>query len=247
MQIKTNPSNQETNLRESFLKTYQDSPIPENEILSNLGLFANRQLISKILFLNELYQKIIHTHGVIMEFGVRWGQNLSLFHSFRGIYEPFNHNRKIVGFDTFSGFPSVHEKDGNDPIIVENAFSVTEGYEDYLDTVLKYHQQESPIPHMKKYELVKGDASKTIHEYLKDNPETIIAFAYFDFDIYEPTYECLKAILPHLTKGSILAFDELNCPAFPGETLAVKELLGLNNLEIQRSPLTPRESYIVFK
>ena len=247
MQIKTNPSNQETNLRESFLKTYQDSPIPENEILSNLGLFTSRQLISKMLFLNELYQKIIHTHGVIMEFGVRWGQNLSLFHSFRGIYEPFNHNRKIVGFDTFSGFPSVHEKDGNDPIIMENAFSVTEGYEDYLDTVLKYHQQESPIPHMKKYELVKGDASKTIHEYLKNNPETIIAFAYFDFDIYEPTYECLKAILPHLTKGSILAFDELNCPAFPGETLAVKELLGLNNLEIQRSPLTPRESYIVFK
>jgi hypothetical protein len=247
MQIKTNPSNQETNLRESFLKTYQDSPIPESEILSNLGLFANRQLISKILFLNELYQKIIHTHGVIMEFGVRWGQNLSLFHSFRGIYEPFNHNRKIIGFDTFSGFPSVHEKDGNDPIIMENAFSVTEGYEDYLDTVLKYHQQESPIPHMKKYELVKGDASKTIHEYLKNNPETIIAFAYFDFDIYEPTYECLKAILPHLCKGSILAFDELNCPAFPGETLAVKELLGLNNLEIQRSPLTPRESYIVFK
>lgn len=247
MQIKTNPSNQETNLRESFLKTYQDSPIPENEILSNLGLFTNRQLISKMLFLNELYQKIIHTHGVIMEFGVRWGQNLSLFHSFRGIYEPFNHNRKIIGFDTFSGFPSVHEKDGNDPIIAENAFSVTEGYEDYLDTILKYHQQESPIPHMKKYELVKGDASKTIHEYLKNNPETIIAFAYFDFDIYEPTYECLKAILPHLTKGSILAFDELNCPAFPGETLAVKELLGLSNLEIQRSPLTPRESYIVFK
>ena len=86
-----------------------------------------------------------------------------------------------------------------------------------------------------------------IRKYLKNNPETIIAFAYFDFDIYEPTYECLKAILPHLTKGSILAFDELNCPAFPGETLAVKELLGLNNLEIQRSPLTPRESYIVFK
>jgi hypothetical protein len=247
MQIKTNPSNKETNLRESFLETFKNSPIPEQEILSNLGLFTNRQLISKILFLNELYQKIIHTHGVIMEFGVRWGQNLSLFHSFRGIYEPFNHNRKIIGFDTFSGFPSVHEKDGHDPIIVENAFSVTEGYEDYLDTVLTYHQQESPIPHMKKYELVKGDASKTIHEYLKNNPETIIAFAYFDFDIYEPTYECLKAILPHLSKGSVLAFDELNCPAFPGETLAVKELLGLNNLEIKRSPLTPRESYIVFK
>lgn len=245
MQIKTNPSDKETNLREQFLQLYKDSPIPDAEVLLNLGLFTNRQLISKMLFLNELYQKIIHTHGVVMEFGVRWGQNLSLFHSFRGIYEPFNHNRKIIGFDTFSGFPSVHVKDGNDPIIQKNAYAVTDNYENYLEKILEYHQQESPIPHLKKYDLVKGDASQTIHQYLEQHPETIIAFAYFDFDIYEPTYECLKAIRPYLTKGSVIAFDELNCHAFPGETLAVRELLGLNNIEIKRSPLTARESYII--
>lgn len=247
MQIKTNPSTKEINLRESFLNLYKESPIPESEILSNLGLFTNRQLISKMLFLNELYQKIINTHGIVVEFGVRWGQNLSLFHSFRGIYEPFNHNRKIVGFDTFGGFPNVHEKDGCDPIIQNNAYSVTNNYENYLTEILEYHQQESPIPHLKKYELIKGDASQTIHQYLEKNPETIIAFAYFDFDIYEPTYECLKAIKPHLTKGSILGFDELNCHAFPGETLALKEVFGLENIEIKRSPLSARESYIVIQ
>lgn len=42
-----------------------------------------------------------------MEFGVRWGQNLALFESFRGIYEPYNYNRKIVGFDelNYNKFP----------------------------------------------------------------------------------------------------------------------------------------------
>jgi len=67
--------------------------------------------------MNDLYRKSMDMHGVIMEFGVRWGQDLALFECFRGMYEPFNHNWKILGFDTFSGFPSVHEKDGSDDII----------------------------------------------------------------------------------------------------------------------------------
>jgi hypothetical protein len=49
-----------------------------------------------------------------------------------------------------------------------------------------------------------------------------------------------------LTKGSIIAFDELNDPNFPGETIAFKEVLGLNNYEIKRSPLNPLISYIEF-
>ena len=53
---------------------------------------------------HELYQKILNVHGVVIEFGTRWGQNLALFESFRGMYEPYNHFRKIIGFDTFEGF-----------------------------------------------------------------------------------------------------------------------------------------------
>ena len=37
-----------------------------------------------------MYKKIINHHGVIMEFGVRWGPILNLFQSLRGVYEPFN-------------------------------------------------------------------------------------------------------------------------------------------------------------
>ena len=56
-------------------------------------------------------------------------------------------------------------------------------------------------------------------QYLRDNPQTIISLAYFDFDLYKPTRDCLEAILPYLTKGSILAFDELNAAEFPGKLL----------------------------
>jgi hypothetical protein len=240
-------SNTNENLiRKSFLEQFKNSPIPDNEILPNLGLFTNRQTLSRILFMNELYKNIINVNGVIMEFGVRWGQNMSLFSSFRGMYEPFNHTRKIIGFDTFEGFPSVHTNDGDKDFIKQGAYSVGKNYEDYLENILNYHEKESPISHKKKFELIKGDATKKIKEYLRENPQTIIAFAYFDFDLYEPTKVCLEAILPYLTKGSIVAFDELNDPNFPGETIAFQEILGVNNYEIKRSPLNPFISYIVF-
>jgi hypothetical protein len=86
---------------------YSRCPIPDNEILSQLGLFISKTHFARMLYIHELYKKILDVHGLIVEFGVRWGQNLVLFETLRGIYEPFNKNRKIVGFDTFEGFASV--------------------------------------------------------------------------------------------------------------------------------------------
>ncbi|MFC7668497.1 hypothetical protein ACFQT0_14780 [Hymenobacter humi] len=89
-------------------------------------------------------------HGVAMEFGVRWGQNLALMHALRGIYEPFNYNRKIIGFDTFGGFPSVDPKDGDR--VKEGDYGVTENYQEYLTQILALHEADSPIPHKRKFE-----------------------------------------------------------------------------------------------
>ena len=249
MKIKANwnASEYEQQMRKQFFEYFRECPIPENEILSNLSLFINRQGLSQILFINELYEHIIGVHGVIMEFGVRWGKNMALYESLRGIYEPFNHNRKIIGFDTFEGFPSVNMKDGNADIISIGAYGVTDNYQEYLSNILDYHEQESPISHIKKYELVKGDASTSIEKYLYDNPETIVSLAYFDFDIYEPTLACLTAIKSHLVKGSVIGFDELNNRDYPGETLALKEVFGLSSHRIRHSRFSPTQSYIVIE
>jgi hypothetical protein len=106
---------------------------------------------------------------------------------------------------------------------------------------------QAPHSHIKKNQLIKGDATTTIKTYLENNPETIIAFAYFDFDLYEPTKKVLEAILPHLSKGAIIGFDQLNDHSFPGETRAVSEVLGINNLKIYRDRNNPYPSYIKFK
>lgn len=240
IRINENSSSFERKNRANFLALYEHCPIPPNERLQNLGLFLNRQTLSRFLFMNRLYKKILDIHGVIIEFGVRWGQNMSLFTSFRGMYEPYNHNRKIYGFDTFSGFDGLDEKDGN----IKSNFSVTEGYENYLTEVLEYHERESPISHIKKFDIIKGDASKTIKSFLEDHPEIIVALIYFDFDLYKPTRDCLEAILPYCAKGTVLAFDELNCIDFPGETIALREVIPLDKYRIEHDMLNPRCSFI---
>ena len=237
-------SEKEIASRKTLVKYLKNTPIPDEELLSNLGLYLNRQTLSRIMFMNELYKKIVNRHGVVMEFGVRWGQNLSLFSSFRGMHEPYNYNRKIIGFDTFSGFVGVNSKDGG--LVNAGDYSVTEKYKDYLNDILKIHQDNSPIPHINKFELIEGDATITVNDYLDKNPHTIISLAYFDFDIYKPTKDCLTSILPFLTKGSIIAFDELNCKEFPGETLAFKEVFDLNKYELKRDIHNPLCSYIEF-
>lgn len=246
IKTKSYTTTKETSQRERFFKTFKDCPIPDNELLSNLGLFMRRQDLSRLLFMHELYKKIVPLQGIVMEFGVRWGRNMALFESFRGMYEPYNHRRKIVGFDTFQGFPSIHAKDGMSDIASRGAYATTERYEEYLKQVLDYHEKESPLSHIKKYELRKGDAIKETTQYLSDNPETIVALAYFDFDIYEPTKKCLEAIKGYLTKGSIIGFDELNSHDFPGETIALKEVFGLDQYKIIRSPHSV-QSYIVIE
>ena len=236
-------SEHESDIRRKLAQLFRSCPIPDDELLSNLGLFIKRKDLSRILFLQDLYKQILHVHGVVIEFGVRYGNNLALLQSLRGIYEPFNHNRKIIGFDSFQGFPSVHAKDGSSVSV--GSFNVTANYEEYLSRVMDYHEQESPISHIRKYKLIKGDASVEVRTYFKENPETIIALAYFDFDLYEPTKKCLEIITNHVTKGTIIAFDQLNDHDFPGETLALKEIWGLDKYKIRRSPTTSLQAYMV--
>lgn len=243
--IKTYESNGEKLIREQFAKLFKKNPIPDNQVLSNLGLFLSSKNLSRILFIEHLYKKIIDTQGIIIEFGIRWGQNLALFSALRGIYEPFNRHRKIVGFDTFEGFPSISLKDGKSNMMSKGNLAVAKDYVKYLAEIMKFQEKNNPLSHIKKFDLRVGDASVEIKNFLKDYPETIIALAYFDFDLYKPTKKCLDIIKPHLVKGSILGFDELNDSDSPGETVALKEVFGLNNVRLKRYRYASRVSYFV--
>ncbi len=243
--IVTYASESENKSRSGMYDLLSKAPIPKDQLLQNIGLFIESKHLARILLMDFLFRQIVDVHGCIMEFGTRWGQNVALFSALRGIYDPFNRHRPIIAFDTFTGFPSVAPEDGHHEMMTKGALSTTKDYPTFLDRVLKAHESLNPLSHIKKFELRIGDGSVEVPKYLKERPETTIALAFFDFDIYEPTKKVLEAIKPRLTKGSVVAFDELNDPDAPGETLAVMEAIGLPNVRLKRWPHASRVSYFV--
>jgi hypothetical protein len=240
-------SPEETSGYKRLVAALSKYPVPESERLAHLSLFQHRSSLYRILFLDHLYKMILPSVGVIMEFGVRWGRDLAVLMALRSIYEPHNFGRKILGFDTFEGFPSTHEKDGNAPIVTKGALNVTEGSQDYLADVLSAHEMLAPRSNLKKFELVRGDVSKTLPEYLKQHPETIAALVYFDVDLYEPTAECLRALEHHVVKGTVIAFDELVNATYPGETRAFLECAWLRKYQPRRLPMLGYQAYVVIE
>ena len=219
-----------------------------DEFLYQIGLFTNRQILARFLFFKEMYSHIINVHGSVAEFGTRWGQNLIWMENLRGLLEPFNHNRRFLAFDTFSGFPGTSDKDGDSNLIGKGGYGMEwENYEVVLEKLLKHHENQSPISHIKKFKIIKGDVTDTLPKYLIENPHTIFALVYFDMDLYKPTLESLKTIIKRMPKGGVIGFDELNHQNFPGETEAFLEIFEGNLPKLKRSELSPHTSYMVIE
>ena len=245
MKLQSRASERQLEARLKLVELFKDNPLPIEQLLVNLHLYMRSSVIAKILYIDELYQEIIGIPGVIMEFGTWWGANLALFQSLRAVYEPYNYTRKVVGFDTFTGYSQIDLQDGMNDLVEVGGYSVGEDYEEHLASLLDYHELENNLSHIRKYEIVKGDVNTTVDGYFFEHPETIVALAYFDLQLYRPTKKCLEAIKPHVIKGTVVAMDELNCAEFPGETIAFKEAWGLDRHQIVRSRYLPDRSYLL--
>lgn len=226
---------------------FKKTPLPDIDLFANLGLYMKSSALAKILFLNELYQEIIDIPGDIVEFGSWWGQNLVTFENLRAIYEPFNKNRHIIGFDSYRGYQSFSKKDIKGKMIKSNSFAVGTNYKNYLEKVLEFHEKNNILSNIKKHQLVKGNVIKTVPEYFRKNKGSVIALAYFDLALYEPTKICLLSIMDHLLPGSIIMLDELNEPASPGETIAFKEIFKNIDYEIKKSKMIADRTILKIK
>ena len=243
------PKNQSGNDLTQFERINQFFEQDAGSILNKVDAFpkyATRQSIAKFLTKYELFKQIINVNGSIVEAGVLHGGGTLAWAKLSSILEPTNHTRKIIGFDTFEGFPSVDEKDlkGTDGSLIKVGELQGSTYESVSEAVSIYDENR-PLSHISKVELVKGDIAETAQNYLNENPHLVVSMLYLDVDLYEPTKVMLETFVPKMPKGGIIVFDELNAKMFPGETVAVDEVLGLKNLSIKRFPFDSYVSYAV--
>ena len=219
------------------------------EKLEAVAKFASRQSLTKLMARWEVFQKQLHVNGSIVEVGVHRGASLMAWAQFSSILEPVNYLRKVIGFDTFEGFPSLDAKDtiGDSEHLRIGGYSAGGDAKAELQQAIDLYDSNRLMNHIGKCELIAGDASKTIPEYLEQNPHLVVSLLHLDTDLYEPTKVALEHFLPRMPRGAIIVFDELNLKQLPGETSATMEAIGIPQLRLHRLPWATSMSWAVLE
>lgn len=209
-------------------------------------VWAPRQNVARFLAQWELFKLAREIHGSIIECGVAFGGGLMAWAHFLSIAEPVAHTRRVIGFDTFDGFPAITDRDrGTSHLAYKGGMKTP--FEGELAMLAGLHDLNRAVGHIPRVELVSGDACKTIPQYVSKHPELIVSMLVLDFDIYEPTLAALEHLGPRMPRGGVVVFDELNCRDWPGETEAVRESGLLNRGVLKRCEFTSTMSYLVIE
>lgn len=225
-------------------KTFADSTDPLEVKLANFPKYIRRQNMTRLLALYELFKLAMPVKGSIVECGVHQGFGLMSWANFSAVVEPANLTRRIYGFDTFEGFPPPSPEDVGRVGTPETGQLTADAFEE-LSTLIDAYDANRYLGHLPKVELVKGDATETIPTFIQEHPHLVVSLLFLDFDLYEPTKAALDAFLPRMPKGAILAFDELDNPRWPGETVALLDSIGIGSLELRRLDWDPYIAYAV--
>jgi hypothetical protein len=211
--------------------------------------YVSRQSLTKFITRCDLFRLQLDVNGSIVEVGVHRGASLMAWAHFSSILEPVVYTRKIIGFDTFEGFPSLSEKDsaGVSEYLKKGGFKAEEDAQEDLQAAIDLYDLNRLMGHIPKVELVRGDVLETVPQYLQNNPHLVVSLLHLDADLYEPTKVALENFVPRMPKGAVLVFDELNMKLFPGETLAAMETLGLGGLRLRRFPFATSMSYAILE
>ena len=212
--------------------------------LEGFTKYVRRQKITRLLAQYEIFKQVLKVKGSIIECGVHRGAGLMAWAQLSAVLEPVNLTRRVYGSDTFGGFPSVHQKDRSEFTKIESGAFYADSY-DELTELIKVYDSDRFLGHINKVELIKGDAVKTIPEFLKSHRHLVVSLLFLDLDLYEPTKVAIENFFPRMPKGAIIAFDELDNPLWPGETVALLETIGINHLEIKRVEFDPYIGYAV--
>lgn len=220
-------------LLDGHFKKYKISPL---EVSKNFPIYARRLFLKKFLAHYELFCKTVNLPGDIIELGVFRGATLMEWANFVEIRNMGDRQKQVIGFDNFTGFTEVSEKDGagsEEMKKVEGGFNPAM-FEEALEDAIAIYDRDRFIPYKARVKLVKGDIEQTVPKFVKDNPGLRISLIHFDADMYTPTKIGLEYFYPLVVKGGLILFDEYGIRPWGGESNAVDEYFDGQDVEIKR-------------
>jgi hypothetical protein len=228
----------------ALAKAFAESQDSIEARLESFPRYARRKTITRFITLYELFKLAIPVKGSIIECGVFRGFGLMTWAHLSAVLEPANLTRRIYGFDTFEGFPAVGNRDANATKSPRVGDLKSNSFEE-LTTLIHTFDTDRFLGHIEKVHLVKGDVVETVPKFITDHPHLVVSLLFLDVDLYEPTKTALVHLVPRMPKGSVLAFDQLDNPIWPGEAAALADTLGVGKLELRRFEWDPYVAYAI--
>jgi hypothetical protein len=227
-------------------RIFTECPDSVETKLENFPKYVRRQHLKRFLAMYEIFKLVLPVKGSIVECGVFRGSGLMSWAKLSAMLEPENLTRRIYGFDTFDGFASVDARDQTPGNHVKPGELRSNSYDELVQLIREYDADRF-LGHLPKVELVRGDMVSTIPAFVKDHQHLLVSLLYLDCDLYEPTKMALEHFLPRMPKGAVIAFDELDNPIWPGETLALLESAGVGRLRLLRLEWDPYIAYALIE
>ena len=150
--------------------------------LENFPKYVRRQNLTRFLALYEIFKKVLEIKGSVVECGVNHGYGVMSWCKFSAILEPVNLTRRVYGFDTFEGFPSVSEKDRSSQSSHVKEGDLAADTQEELEKLAEIFDSTRFLGHVPKLTLVKGDATETIPKFVAENPHIVVSLLFMDFD-----------------------------------------------------------------
>ena len=201
---------------------------------NNFYLSCDNSRIGKMIAHYELFKLSSKIPGCIIECGVFKGASLIRFATFLKLLKS---NKKIIAFDTFGKHTTTKISSDHKRRKILLSHGKEAISEKQLMSILKRKGLEKNI------QLIKGDITETVPNYLKLNPKLKISLLNLDVDFYEPSMSILKNFYPKLSKGGILMLDDYG--VWDGETMAVDEYFIDKKIKIRKHMFSKTPSYII--
>src|SRR5216110_1419185 len=124
--------------------------------LENFPKYARRQYLKRFLAMYEIFKLVLPVKGSVIECGVYHGFGVMAWAKLSAILEPENLTRRIYGFDSFGGFPSVSDEDRAGAGVAAPGDFQTTSYDELLE-LIRVYDQDRFLGHLPKVELIPGD------------------------------------------------------------------------------------------
>jgi hypothetical protein len=226
----------------ALTQLFEASPDPIEARLEAFPRYARRKTITRFVTLYELFKLVLPVKGSIIECGVFRGFGLMTWAHLSAVLEPANLTRRIYGFDSFAGFPSVGAHDINRHKTAVPGELRADSYAE-LSRLIEVYDQDRFLGHLDKVHLIRGDLVEAAPRFMAENPHVLVSLLFLDLDLYEPTKTAIQQFVPRMPKGAVIAFDQLDNPIWPGEARALLDTVGIGRLELRRFEWDPYVAY----